>query len=198
MAGGAAQVPSRIGLVVHPSRAIDRPFEILHQWALARDSELVQVPAPCQQQHVAPPGAAADCDLIVSIGGDGTTLAAIHVGADVKRPVLGVTFGSLGALTAVSPGEIDTALDRFSAGDWIEQPLPALELARDDGHPLLAINDIAVVRDGQGQLRISAEVDGTRYARFAGDGCIVSRLSEYRCRLAGLRHFPYGSKFRWV
>lgn len=26
----------------------------------------------------------------------------------------------------------------------------------------------------------------------------VARLSEYRCRLAGLRHFLHGSRFRWV
>lgn len=28
--------------------------------------------------------------------------------------------------------------------------------------------------------------------------CFGERLSEYRCRLAGLRHFLYGSRFRWL
>ena len=39
---------------------------------------------------------------------------------------------------------------------------------------LMAFNDIAIVRDGDGQVRASVKVDGTLYARLAGDGCVVS------------------------
>jgi NAD+ kinase len=43
------------------------------------------------------------------------------------------------------------------------------------GRPdLIAFNDIVVVRDGDGQMRVTASVDGAPYARIAGDGCIVS------------------------
>ena len=46
-------------------------------------------------------GDVGDCDLIVSIGGDGTMLAAIRAAVAVDLPVLGVSCGSLGVLTAV-------------------------------------------------------------------------------------------------
>ena len=39
---------------------------------------------------------------------------------------------------------------------------------------MVAVNDIVVVRAGEGQIRVRVLVDGTLYARVAGDGCVVS------------------------
>jgi NAD+ kinase len=166
--------PSHIGLVVHPSRAIDRPLAEVRQWADRHGVDVVQVDASCEQQQVAPPGRSSETDLILAIGGDGTTLAAIRAGALAARPVMGVACGSLGVLTSVAPGGVAAALERFIDGDWIAQPLPALDVARDSEQPLFALNDVAVVRAGTGQVRVTAEVDGTLFARIAGDGCVLS------------------------
>jgi NAD+ kinase len=136
--------------------------------------DLVQVRAFCRQKQVAEQGDPADCDLILAIGGDGTTLAAIHAGMQGGRPVLGVACGSLGVLTSVAPSELQHALDRFTAGDWTPRPLPGLDGVRERGEPVVAVNDIVVVRAGEGQIRVRVLVDGTLYARVAGDGCVVS------------------------
>jgi NAD+ kinase len=45
---------------------------------------------------------------------------------------------------------------------------------RDGADTLTAVNDVAVTRRGQGQVMTSAEVDGVLYARFVGDGFVVS------------------------
>ncbi len=166
--------PACIGLVVHPSRPLEAPLHELREWAMRRAVELVQLPAFPHQQQVAAEGSADDCDLIVSIGGDGTTLAAIRAGIGASRPVLGVACGSLGVLTAITVEQFVCALERFSEGDWVPRPLPALDVWREVGEPMLAINDLVVVRAGEGQVRVSARVDGALFARFAGDGCIVS------------------------
>jgi hypothetical protein len=50
---------------------------------------------------------------LVSIGGDGTALAAIHAGAGAARPVLAVACGSPGALTSVPSHRLVDALERF-------------------------------------------------------------------------------------
>jgi ATP-NAD kinase len=50
---------------------------------------------------------------LVSIGGDGTALAAIHAGAAAARPVLAVACGSPGALTSVPSHRLVDALERF-------------------------------------------------------------------------------------
>ena len=55
-----------------------------------------------QERVVADAGDAADCDLVLALGGDGTTLHALHAAAEAGRPVLGVACGSLGALTATA------------------------------------------------------------------------------------------------
>jgi NAD+ kinase len=165
---------SRIGLVVHPTRPIEGALLELREWAQRSGVDLVQVRAFCRQKQVAEQGDPADCDLILAIGGDGTTLAAIHAGMQGGRPVLGVACGSLGVLTSVAPSELQHALDRFTAGDWTPRPLPGLDGVRERGEPVVAVNDIVVVRAGEGQIRVRVLVDGTLYARVAGDGCVVS------------------------
>ena len=165
---------SRIGIVAHPTRPIEGALLEIRGWAQGHGVDVVQVPAFCRQKQVAEPGDPDGCGLIVAIGGDGTTLAAIHAGIQAGRPVLGVACGSLGVLTSVSPSEVSRALERFSAGDWTPRSLPALEGVRKGSEDVLAINDIVVVRRGEGQVRLRVVVDGTLYARLAGDGCVVS------------------------
>lgn len=175
-----AQVPRRIGLVVHPSRSVDEPLRLLREWTEEHDVDVVQVPAAYNQRQVAQPGDPAESDLILSIGGDGTTLAALRTGTEVQRPVLGIACGSLGALANVSVGDLPTSLERFSRGEWRPRPFPALWVTGHRGQEggedeeLFALNDVAVVRAGGGQVRMTARLDGTLYARMAGDGAVVS------------------------
>lgn len=164
----------RIGLVVHPSRSVDRPLGLVREWSQEHGVELTQVPAAYSQRHVAGEGDPGEADLIVSIGGDGTTLAALRSAAIAQRPVLGIACGSLGALATVAVPDVTRALERFSQGEWQPRSFPALSVTRTDGAPLFALNDVAVVRAGGGQVRVSARVDGSLYARIAGDGAIVS------------------------
>jgi NAD+ kinase len=164
----------RIGLVVHPSRSVERPLGLVREWSQDHGVELTQVPAAYSQRHVAGEADAVEADLIVSIGGDGTTLAALRSAAMAQRPVLGIACGSLGALATVPVPDVTRSLDRFSRGEWQPREFPALSVTRTDGEPLFALNDVAVVRAGGGQVRVSAHVDGTLYARIAGDGAIVS------------------------
>ena len=176
-AGDSAQpggTPRHIGIVVHPSRSVERPLHLLRAWADQHGVEVVQVPAPQNQHWVAEPGDPGECELIVSIGGDGTTLAALRTGAIAKRPVLGIACGSLGALAAVRVEDVTRALGRFARGDWRPRPFPALSITRDIGESLFALNDVAVVRAAGGQVRLTARVDGEVFARVAGDGAVVS------------------------
>jgi NAD+ kinase len=163
-----------IGVVVHPSRNIGTPLGRLRTWAAEHGVSVTQVAVPGQHRAVADPGEPGACDLIVSIGGDGTMLAAIRAAVAVDLPVLGVTCGSLGVLTSVGADAVPAALDRFCAGDWTPRVLPALSVTRSDGPDLFALNDITIVRNGIGQVRVASHVDGILFSRLAGDGAIVS------------------------
>lgn len=159
---------------MHPTRDIDGPLEAVRSWVRGHGAELVQVAAAGQEREVAKETAATECGLIVSIGGDGTMLSAIRAAMSAEVPVLGVACGSLGVLTTIAASDVPRALDRIAAGDWSHRSLPALAVGRPGESELLALNDVAVVRGGVGQVRTEIVLDGVLYTRIAGDGCVVA------------------------
>ena len=164
----------QIGLVVHPTRDVERVLEAISGWASAHGVEVGQVAVPGQTRHLADPVDAAECDLLLALGGDGTTLVALHAAAPVGRPVLGVACGSVGALTSVAGEGAASALDHVNDGRWTAARMPGLEVAWEDDSTAVAINDIAVIRDGPGQVLVAVTVDGVLYAKVAGDGLVVA------------------------
>ncbi|MDX6703935.1 MAG: kinase [Baekduia sp.] len=169
-----ARTIDRIGLVVHPHRRLDRALSSVHAWAAEHDAEIVQVIIDGQERVVAEAGDASSCDLIIALGGDGTTLAALHAAAPYDIPVLGVACGSLGALTATSADRIDESLRRIATGAWQPRILPGVAVSADGGEPWVALNDLVVVRKGAGQVAIEIRIDGELYVRFAGDGIVIA------------------------
>ena len=163
----------RLGLVVHPTRDLDGVLEEVGRWAQAHDVEVGQVLVAGQSRRVADSIEAAACDVVVALGGDGTTLAALHAGAAASRPVLGIACGSVGMLTAVHADHVTAALEMVGQGHWQPVAVPGLDIAAGAGRHV-AINDLAVVRAGAGQLIVSITVDGALYARLAGDGLVVA------------------------
>jgi NAD+ kinase len=164
----------RIGIVVHPQRRVDRALEALSAWTAAHGADVVQVPVYGQARAVAPAGDAASCDLVAAVGGDGTTLAALHAAAPHRVPVLGIACGSLGALTATSADATAEALTQIATGAWQRRVLPGLGVGADGSEPYVAINDLVVVRKGANQVVVGIRVDGELYVRFAGDGVVLS------------------------
>ncbi len=134
--------------------------------------ELVQIVA--SERRVFPLAEAAASDLVVALGGDGTALTALRAAEPVRAPVLAVACGSVGALSAVTAGELSDALDRVRAGDWARCTVPALAVSTPDGKRAIALNDVVLVRRGSGQLVAEVALDGEPYIRLAGDGVIVA------------------------
>jgi NAD+ kinase len=122
----------------------------------------------------------ADCDLVVSIGGDGTLLfVAREIGT---VPILGVNLGEVGFLNAVAPADavaVVTALVETlrAAGEIEKRRLERLQ-ARGDGWTLEpALNEILVHgprRGHGGGATIEIRVDGEPYAESHADGVLVA------------------------
>jgi NAD+ kinase len=164
----------RLGLVVHPARPLDGVLAELREWAAAHRAEVGQVPIDGQTRIVADRVEVDECELLVALGGDGTTLTALHAGAPAARPVLGIACGSVGVLSSVAADRAVVALDSIEAGDWSSVDVPGLEIRSGDGTVEIAINDLTVIRDGPSQLIVSVAVDDVLYARVAGDGLVVA------------------------
>jgi NAD+ kinase len=164
----------QVGLVVHPTRPLETALGELGAWASAHGLMIGQVPVPGQTREVADPVAAAACDLLLAIGGDGTALSALHAAAPALSPVLGIAGGSIGVLTSVSVDRIAWALDEFAAGRWTPLAIPGLDVTWAEAQTAVAVNDVAVIREGTGQIMVSIALDDVLYAELAGDGVVVA------------------------
>lgn len=159
---------------MHPTRELDRVLADVRDWAAAHGIDVGQVRIGGQSRQVADPVEPDACDLLIAVGGDGTTLAALHAGAPTGRPVLGLACGSIGVLTSVVATETGAALEAVEQGRWTAVDVPALDLAWDDDHAQVAINDLVVIRDGPGQALVTVTLDAELYAHVAGDGVVVA------------------------
>jgi NAD+ kinase len=167
---------NRYGLVVHPSRNVHAPREALLHWAREHGVEVVALGERLAGHGEVPTGEADGCEVIVAIGGDGTILGGARLAAAAPScpPVLGLAYGSLGMLAAVEVADAVAALDRFAAGEWTPRALDGLRVTDEHGASAVALNDVAVVRKGAGQVKPSVYVDGELFVRAAGDGVVVS------------------------
>ena len=121
-----------------------------------------------------------DLDLVVSLGGDGSILRAVHLLDGHPAPVLGVNHGELGYLTAVEPDEAGAAVGRTLAGDHDieERMMLRIEVRRADGSPGVvdhALNEVVVARTAASQtVRLGVSLDGEFLTSYAADGLIAA------------------------
>ncbi len=119
-------------------------------------------------------------DAILTLGGDGTLLRAARLVDEHPVPILGINLGRLGFLTCCAGTELETALRRFAAGEYIVEPRMTLEARVLD--PLgversrfRALNDVVLHKGGFARvvtMRVTA--NGETIARYAADGVIVA------------------------
>jgi NAD+ kinase len=167
--------PTRVALVVHPTRSIDGALATLQRWAQEHDVPLIQPPVDGGvDRQVAPSDVLEPGDQVIALGGDGTVLSALRASAPVGAPVLGVSCGSLGALTVVPADRLAAALERLQFGDWTARKLHALAIEPDGAPSQWAVNDFVVVRRRAVQVIAEVMVDDELYVRTAGDGVIVA------------------------
>jgi NAD+ kinase len=122
----------------------------------------------------------ATCDLVVSIGGDGTFLFAAR-GAGTT-PIMGVNLGEVGFLNAVSPDEavetVDTVVRRLRRdGEAHTRSMHRLQARGEEWALPPAINEVAVLgpQRGHGQgVDLEVTVDGATYTEGHADGVLVA------------------------
>ena len=177
---------SVISMMVHPER--NESLEVAA--ALAEDLEIPGNIARLDEGGAAAGGRselgcstenfAADADLAVSIGGDGTMLRTFERVAQAGVPVLGVNVGHLGYLTEFEADEAQTAVDKALRGDLpVEERLMIQSrVQRFDGEiegTWIGLNEAVVEKKSQGHtVRLEVTIDDSPFATYAGDGLIVS------------------------
>lgn len=119
------------------------------------------------------------CDLVITIGGDGTILNAARSLADKNVPLLGINIGRLGFLADVSPDEVDTVLDNVLSGDYLEEKRFLLKASVHRNSDVIftadALNDVVVhVRDVARMIEFETLIDGLFVNHQRADGMVIS------------------------
>jgi NAD+ kinase len=115
-----------------------------------------------------------NADLAVVLGGDGTTLRALHRYLGSEVPCLGVNFGRVGFLTSVDADQLEAGIERAFSGAYEVIDLPTLR-GHDGRHDLVAINDIVLTSGILGRMVILEwSVDGTSLGEVGCDGAILA------------------------
>lgn len=126
-----------------------------------------------------------DCDLVITLGGDGTLLRAARIVNYREIPILGLSYGHLGFLTAASPEERDVlgVVSDALAGELHVSRRATLSCDvishEEDGNEdivrAFALNDMALTRGPLSDMvEFDITVSGHHIDRLRGDGVVVS------------------------
>lgn len=118
-------------------------------------------------------------DFMLSLGGDGTMLAAVSIVGDSGVPVAGINFGRLGFLAGISKNEIHESINAILSGDYTLDPRTLLSVQSPDGILFgdrhFALNDITVFKyDSSAMITVEAYLDGELLNAYWSDGLIIA------------------------
>jgi NAD+ kinase len=172
---------TRLGVVGNRSyEGLDQVLATLRRKApelgidLAFESELQHLVPDAEPLHD-PVG----IDALITLGGDGTMLRGARFVGERPIPILGINLGRLGFLTACGGGaeELDLALERYFAGDYVVQRRMALmgQTSRSESDRWRALNDIVLHKGGFARVvHLEVSVNGELIGEYAADGLIIS------------------------
>jgi NAD+ kinase len=122
---------------------------------------------------------AAECELLVVMGGDGTILRVVQKLGDKLPPIFGINIGSLGFLTCLGAGEIKRAVESIRDRTYNLSPRALLKAelqsASAPTRTLYALNDVVVSRGERSQLvQLHVSLGDIPLTDYNADGLIVA------------------------
>lgn len=120
-----------------------------------------------------------DVNFMLSLGGDGTMLAAVSIVRDSGIPVAGINFGRLGFLADISKDDIDTSLEAILLGEYNIQKRTLLSVNSEQATLFegnhFALNDITLFKsDSSAMITVNAYLNGELLNAYWADGIIVA------------------------
>jgi NAD+ kinase len=178
------KAPCTIGIVVNPHRP--KAVEAAEKLVQLLTESGVPFCSPCVFDARAPTGFAKDVEshlepanVLITLGGDGTLLAASRYAAPRGIPLLSIRLGGFGFLAEVEPHEIEWAVRRILSGEYsIEERVMLHAVLLRGGTETaesLALNDVVVTRGALSRVvLVRTEVAAGYLSTYSGDGVIVS------------------------
>lgn len=125
------------------------------------------------------PGSAADTELVLVLGGDGSILRAAELARAAAVPLLGVNLGRVGFLAEADSVDLEHTLERLLARDYGVEERMTLDVAvLVDGEVVdrgWALNECSVEKSHRERmLELVVEIDGRPLSRWGCDGVVVA------------------------
>lgn len=118
------------------------------------------------------------CDMVFSIGGDGTLLDSIPLVRDSGVPVLGINTGRLGFLSNISTNEVDEAARFVAERRYKLDPRTLIQVNKGKAGFSdfnFALNEVTLhKKDSAGMINADVFWDGVYMNSYWADGLIVS------------------------
>ena len=115
------------------------------------------------------------CDMVLTIGGDGTIIHAAREAAPLDKPLLGINTGRLGFVAEIEPNELDM-LKRIAEGNYTIEKRMMLKITHKN-REYYAMNDAVISRGSLSRLidiDVSLAEDKGHICSYRADGLIVS------------------------
>ncbi|WP_407383292.1 NAD(+)/NADH kinase [Ruminococcus sp.] len=117
------------------------------------------------------------CDIVVTVGGDGTIIHNAKLAALYNKPLLGINLGRVGFVANIEPDELEE-LKKLISGDYRVQKRMLLDITVDrDGETqrFTAVNEAVLHRDMMANIvEMSVELDGERIISYRADGMMFT------------------------
>lgn len=117
------------------------------------------------------------CDMVLSIGGDGTMLNTAYEIRHFSTPILGVNYGKLGFLAEFDITSFTDFLQDIKTRNYTIEERMALTGGSDekDGKELYAINDIVIDKGPWPKMiNLTIKIDDDYVSTFSADGLIIA------------------------
>ncbi len=120
-----------------------------------------------------------DVEMILSLGGDGTTLFCANILNGRNIPILGLNLGSLGFLTSVGEKRIDETLQSLLKGELLPSVRSVADCKIFDNELLLceyrALNDMVISWGNSSHITtLALRINGEEICKLMCDGVIIS------------------------
>jgi NAD+ kinase len=168
-----------VGVVLHPQRDSAEAVDAILGWAAGNHAQVLGIESEISRLNCAAvPVTAAElgrrCDLLVSLGGDGTMLRAMRLADGQRAPVLGVNLGKLGFLAEVDVPDLPGALTAIDEHKFTVEPRLAVDAVIGD-QTVTAFNDVVVVRyPGQPSAFVAVRAAAHPFVSYAADAVVVA------------------------
>lgn len=116
-------------------------------------------------------------ELLICIGGDGTTLRAIHSYDFPDVPIVGINTGHLGFFQELSPDQVDSFIEDYKSGHYTLQPIAAVQATVETSEERFffkGINEILLRSGNAYATHFDLYIGDSFIEKYSGDGILIA------------------------